>query len=160
MTGPEQKYGSEIECWALAELVSLGYGARLMPTWTDKFDILIEDAGPQPVRIEVKGARATNRKVRPDYYRPTWEFDTARLSHDIDHVVIMVVEDDTGRRWPFVCPNRLFIGRGRVNITSHPQRYGGMFAEFLGRWGLINEVSVQRARIEQLSLPGVGLALA
>jgi hypothetical protein len=40
--------------------------------------------------------------------------------------------------WPFVIP-RLFVGHRRtVEVASHPSRYGGQWAPFLGAWDYVS----------------------
>jgi hypothetical protein len=138
----KQRIGLLGECLAVEKLTQAGYNCRLTRRWIDDFDILINGF----LRCEVKLARHTLRKVRKGYYRPTWEFDLWRVKRDRLTLTpeiplfILICEDDDENRYFFVCPNWLFMGRYRVNITSYPLRYGGYLADCLENWDNVAQI--------------------
>lgn len=149
----EALFGASIENWTRQQLAALGYEARPLRSWCDRFDILI--TGDVPLLIECKAAHETRRKVRPGVYGRRWQFAT-RNRPQIDHIVILAAVDDYGKIHPFVCPSWLFFGRDNVAITSHPLEYvkrgRGMFSEYYQAWGVIEQVMSQRAHVLQLPL--------
>lgn len=134
----KQEFGAEVEQWVLQQLAANGYSARLISRWTAAFDLVID--GPRPVLVEVKAAHRRARRVRPGYYAPEWRWHVANLA-ECDHVLILVAEEEQGRRWAFVMPSWEAWQRQGLSITSHPERYRGRLAKYLDAWSTVEAVA-------------------
>lgn len=149
----KQRYGSIGEQWALAEFKIRGYEARLISDYYDKFDILLNGLLP----VEVKISRSYMRKVRPGYYSPTWCFDTARVSHEQDYLLLLICEDKFNQFYPYLVASHLVQSRQTISVTSHPRTYKGFWSNTLNRWSVIDWLIYTRQRLnQQLTLLGTG----
>jgi hypothetical protein len=130
-----QRVGFKAELWALNQITSRLFIAEFNQSFNAGYDILIDET----LRCEVKFSHQITRKVRPGLYRPCWQFDI-RQKIDRDMIFILICEDNAGKWHPFIVPSWYLFRRCKVQITSHPTVYRGMYADCLNHW--VNIVTV------------------
>lgn len=126
---PRQRVGFRAEWWALEQIANRSFPAEFNQSYTGDYDILINNI----LRCEVKFSHQIIRKVRPGLYRPCWQFDI-RTKIDRDMLFILICEDKAGQWYPFIVPSWYLFLRCKVQITSHPLVYRGMYADCLNCW--------------------------
>lgn len=145
-----QKFGLQGELWVKEELEARGYGVQLISNWFDDYDLIVNGCLP----VEVKTARSYIRKPSPTRAVLSYQFETARLPQIGDFLVVLVVNDQHGRMWPYVTPSWRYFQRSSVAITSHPTQYSGMWAKYLDRWSVVDRLIFARQYYGQkLQLP-------
>lgn len=145
-----QRFGLSGEQWALAQLQALGYQAHLVSDWFADVDLIISSILP----CEVKLARPRRHRAHGHHWRIRWQFDTGRMPANVDSLAILICEDDSGERWPYLVPSWLIWPRRTIQITSHPERYRGRLAGCLNAWSNVEMVLAERRkRAGQLTLP-------
>lgn len=153
-----QRYGFQAEEWVLGKFEAYDYEARLTSTWTDRLDIIVE--GVMPVEVRVR--RQYMRTVRTGYYRPSWMFKANYASLPFfvtkkDMLFVLICEDNEGKWHPFFIPSWEIGSRRCVSITSHPDKYGGRWADFRDDWSQVDCVleRCQRAASQLELWPGL-----
>ena len=152
----QQRVGLAGEMWAMDQLQARGHQVHLLSDWFSDVDLMINSILP----CEVKLARPRWHRAHGHYWRKRWQFDTGRMPANVDSLAILICEDDSGERWPYLVPSWLIWPRRTIQITSHPKRYRGRLAGCLNNWANVELVlNERRKRAGQLTLPllaGVG----
>lgn len=146
-----QQLGRSYEDIAVELLKKRGYHARCVDSFLSDTDIKVDF-----LDVEVKAARPTMRYVRRGYYREAWQFDVSRIPKDRDLLVMLCCVTSKDSLYWYLIPSWLVVSRQTIFITSHPEKYKGMWAKYREKWSMIDSVYNQRAiRLGQLKLDGV-----
>lgn len=127
------------------------------------------DAGKSPHDLVVNGSTTVEVKTAlpsapANGVSERWQFklfedDGAHRPMEEDVLVLRCQEDrNGGEAFHYVIPGSV-VPRGlkRIDITSHPERYGGKYSLFLGAWFLLDAVVALRDRNGvQIGLPEPG----
>jgi len=133
MTGPDQIYGYEGECWAFDQLVDHGYHPRFDPDFHAPGRDLIVNGLP----VEIKIAHPTYRSDRGTL-RKRWQWFIHPTTHAIgEYALILIADDSTGKRYAYIVPGSAIGHRTHIQLTSHPDKYRGWIAKFRNRWDTI-----------------------
>jgi len=133
-----QLFGADVETWVRDQLRDQGYNVELETDWQAPYDL---DMAGMPV--EVKAAKRRQRQVRPGYYSDEYRWNVGNLE-DGDYLLALVAEDDKGQRYLFLALSWAAYGRQGISITSHPDKYSGRLAGYLGNYTIIDELKERR----------------
>lgn len=138
-----QAIGHEGEKWAYNALVKHGYE----PQWMACFEHAGCDMKVRDLPIEVKLANPTKRK-RKRYNRTgleivtwydRWQWLVSATSHNQeDWILLLIVNDRAGDRYPYIVPGGMVLNRRHIQITSHPTQYNGWLSPWLNNWQVID----------------------
>lgn len=145
-----QRIGLEGERYIASLLEDRGHQVKMISTWTDKLDLVVDGV----LGVEVKISHPQMRRVRKNYLRPNWAFDVSRIPQDTDLLLVLICEDNEGDRFVFSVPNCLVSGKRTVRITSHPKKYQGWLKGYMN-WKYLDElINFRQRKYGQLELWG------
>lgn len=146
MFSEPQKIGLSSEQWVYSQLERRGYKPVMMHDFFEKnCDLKI---GTIP--IEVKFAHETMRKRKRKNglctLHPRWQWsiqETAKKFSDVDWILILIAQDNSGTKYPYILPGNIAIANDRfhLQVTRHPLKYDGWLNAFLGRWQVIEFIT-------------------
>jgi hypothetical protein len=127
------------EAWVMEQLRKRGY-APTIPKYHAPYDLVVDN-----VPIEVKTARPTKR-VKDGRTYTRWQWHIHPTTYDAiqgDWVLILIAQDSTGHRHPYIVPGGIAEPRNQLQITRHPDEFTGWLSAWLNKWDVIDYLSQQ-----------------
>ena len=131
--------GAQFEQVVRQKLESLGYAVDTIADWSGEYDLLCDG-----IPVEVKGANRKAYKVSKGRQpREGWAFECARISNDINSIVIFVARAEID--YFYIVPIEVVLSwpkssRNSFRITTHPTKFTGRLSQWLDRWDVITQV--------------------
>ena len=129
-----QKFGIKVEDWFLNQAIAKGYKPRLTRWGTENCDMIIRG-----LPVEIKAARpSVRRRKGKEYTRWQWHVHPTSQQMQGDWVLVLVAQDNDGKRFLYILPGSILAGRTHLQLTSHPSEYTGWISQWANKWELLD----------------------